>query len=235
MSMLDRYKKKGGFFQLLNLIETSSKSKQDQFLNLIQQENPAWEEALRDKMLSFEKIFEFNPEAQYEVIKQTQTLTIAVALFDLPDENKNRILGTLSGLERRKIDEKMELLKPTPAEIITCKLKLVSEVRDMIKDGRLKKDSVVEKYLIPENIEDLLNKKPNDKTPKSPTHSKNDVSTKVIPDLSIESPKTNFNSNDQEIVLRLQREIQELQSEVNYLRNENDLLNNKLSQIRKIA
>ena len=44
--MIDRYKKKGGFIQLLNLLETSSKAKQDQFLGLISQESKIWESEL---------------------------------------------------------------------------------------------------------------------------------------------------------------------------------------------
>lgn len=35
MGMLDRYKKKGGFNQLLQLLETSPSAKREQFLSLI--------------------------------------------------------------------------------------------------------------------------------------------------------------------------------------------------------
>ena len=41
MSMIDRYKKKGGFLQLLNLLETTGGEKREKFLKMIAEENPA--------------------------------------------------------------------------------------------------------------------------------------------------------------------------------------------------
>jgi hypothetical protein len=55
MGMLDRYKKKSGFVQLLTLIETSSKQKQDQFLSLIGQEDSCLGECTEIKLLTIER------------------------------------------------------------------------------------------------------------------------------------------------------------------------------------
>lgn len=84
MGMLDRYKKKGGFNQLLNLLETSSKTKQDQFLSLIQQENPNWEEALKKRILSIDKVMSWDKEALSEILTRVQPLTLTVALRYFP-------------------------------------------------------------------------------------------------------------------------------------------------------
>lgn len=60
MGMLDRYKKKGGFVQLLQLIETSPSKKQEQFLGLIAEESPAWEDTLRKKILTIDKVYSWD-------------------------------------------------------------------------------------------------------------------------------------------------------------------------------
>ncbi|MFN9067220.1 MAG: hypothetical protein ACK5V3_08325, partial [Bdellovibrionales bacterium] len=79
MGMLDRYKKKGGFIQLLQLIETSSKSKQDQFLGLIAQESPNWENEIRKKMITLDKVLEWNPVYLSEIFSRLHPLTLASA------------------------------------------------------------------------------------------------------------------------------------------------------------
>ncbi|RYZ83809.1 MAG: hypothetical protein EOP04_19245 [Proteobacteria bacterium] len=74
--MLDRYKKKGGFSQLLNLIETSGGRKQEQFLGLIAQENPAWERELKSKILTVDRIFSWPEDVMSEVLSRIQPLTL---------------------------------------------------------------------------------------------------------------------------------------------------------------
>lgn len=61
--MLDRYKKKGGFHQLLQLLETSPSAKREQFLTLIGGENPVWEDALRRRVLTITRVYGW--ESQY--------------------------------------------------------------------------------------------------------------------------------------------------------------------------
>ena len=61
MSMIDRYRKKGGFVQLLNLIETMGKDKQEKFLKMIGDESPNWSVEIRKRLLSIDKILSWNP------------------------------------------------------------------------------------------------------------------------------------------------------------------------------
>ena len=92
MAMLDRYKKKGGFVQLLQLIETSPKAKQEQFLSLIASESPAWEEALRKKTITAEKILSWAPEVLAEVVTRLPPLTVSVILHGMASDEVDRIL-----------------------------------------------------------------------------------------------------------------------------------------------
>lgn len=79
MGMLDRYKKKGGFTQLLQLIETSGKAKQEQFLAIVAQESPAWETEIRKKTLTLDKVMTWNPTYLSEIFSRIQILTLASA------------------------------------------------------------------------------------------------------------------------------------------------------------
>ena len=103
MGMLDRYKKSGGFIQLLILIESSSKQKQEQFFNIIGQENPAWEAEIQKKSLNLEKILSWNTIYISEIFSRVQPLTVAVALRSLSQEQVDKVMGCFNHSEQRKI------------------------------------------------------------------------------------------------------------------------------------
>lgn len=156
MGMLDRYKKKGGFVQLLMLIESSGRQKQDQFLALIAQESPTWENAIRQKCLSLEKILGWEESHLREVLTRVQPLTLATALGGMGKEKSEAILSCLSGAEQRKIQQIVDESRATPAEISTCVLKIVAETRAFATSGIIKLDKIDSALVIPENIEEQL-------------------------------------------------------------------------------
>lgn len=156
MGMLDRYKKKGGFIQLIVLIETSTKQKQDQFLNLIAQENPRWEEAIRKKTLSIEKILAWDPIYLTEIFSRIQPLTMAVVLRSFSAEYVDKVLNCFTQSEKRKIQNIISETNPSQSEITTCVMKIITEVRELMRLGVLKLEKIDPEMMIPENIEEQL-------------------------------------------------------------------------------
>ncbi|MBX2988824.1 MAG: hypothetical protein KF802_13115 [Bdellovibrionaceae bacterium] len=238
MGMLDRYKKKGGFVQLLTLIETSGKQKQDQFLSLIAQENPVWEETIRKKTLTLEKILTWNSTYLSEVLSRVQPLTLATALNGMPKDKVDIILGCLSMTDKRKIQQVIDESKPTPAEINTCIMKIITETRGFISGGILKMDKVDPELMIPENIEEQLSNQ-------SVTRSLGDLTASVSadpdePKLNFDGPhaaadKTDVKAGSKEEVEFLKKKVNTLVSENNSLKQELSVVRGKLDQIRKIA
>lgn len=234
MGMLDRYKKKGGFSQLINLIETSGKAKQEQFLNLIKQENPVWEEAIRKKLLSVDKILAWNPVYLGEVLSRVQPLTLATALHEMPRERAEKLLSCMSITERRKIFQQMDESKPSPAEISTCMMKLITETRGFIKDGILKMDKIDQELVIPENIEEILANTPMSLSAiESAVASESGGETTNPSELRFElRPDSNSSNGDVEF---LKRKVNQLTAENGQLKHEVSVLRGKLDQIKRIA
>ena len=158
MGMLDRYRKPGGFIQLLNLLETSGKEKQEKFLTLIRQEDPRWADELEKKILTIKKIFSWNSEILAEILGQLQDMTIAVAIQGLDEEITNKIYSTMSHSQKRKITSIMESTKPTPAEMSTMFMKILTEVRKMITEGKLRMDKIDIELIVDDEIEERLKK-----------------------------------------------------------------------------
>ncbi|MCM2282831.1 MAG: hypothetical protein NDI61_13405 [Bdellovibrionaceae bacterium] len=137
MSMLMRYKKTGGFQQLLNLIETCSPTKREQLMKVIQAEDPSWAALLKTKMLTLEKFFAWDPIHIAEVTNEMPTRILAAALAGLPTEMVERATLTMPHMKKREIESLLTELKPSPGETETARMKVLTRVREMEKDKRL--------------------------------------------------------------------------------------------------
>lgn len=236
MGMLDRYKKKGGFVQLLTLIETSGKQKQDQFLKLIAQENPVWEQALRQKMLSLDRVLAWNPIYLGEVTARVQPLTLATVVAGLPEEKSKLLMASLSASEKRKIQQIVDEKKPSPVEVSSCVMKFLGETRGYIMGGILKMDKVEPDMLIAENIEEQLNNAPMTfampaAAAGAPEESNGEGLVFSLEGRGAAAPS----AGSREEVDFLKRKVNNLTSENQTLKQELSVLRGKLDQIRRIA
>ncbi len=158
MAMLDRYRKPGGFLQLLNLIETAGPQKQAKFLEIVKEEDSRWAEVMGDKLLSMQKICGWNNEAMMEVVANLQILSLAVMLHGLDEGNRDRFTVAMSNGQRRAVMEQFNAAQPTPAEINTTFIRVITDVRKMISDGRLRMERIDAKLVVEEGIEEALKK-----------------------------------------------------------------------------
>lgn len=227
MGMLDRYKKKGGFYQLLQLIETSPKSKQEQFLGLVANENPVWEEALKKKMLTVDRVYSWDSSYLVEIFSRLPPLTLATALKGNSQEQVDALLSCLPPISKRKIADLMAEANPSPAERLTCLMKIITEVRGFIAQGIIKLEKVDPDMHIPENIEEILA-----------------VTAPGVSIMDLPDPKDETSANGSEApavagnnheVEFLKRKCNQLMAELNAVKHENSVLKDKLAQIKKIA
>lgn len=233
--MLDRYKKKGGFIQLLNLIETSGEKKQEQFLGLISLESIAWEQELKVKKLDVNRILAWPADVLSEVISRIQPLTLCVTLHGKAKEDVDRILAQLPPITKRKLVDQISELNPNPAERATCEMKLISEVRAIVSLGVIKLEKFDGDLFIDENIEErltnaesgvaYLNKIEIKFAPEGNSTEKRDAAAAVTSGGSA-------SANDVEL---FRKKINHLMQENSVLKHEIHILRDKLAQIKKIA
>lgn len=249
MSMIDRYQKKGGFVQLLNLLETTGKEKQEKFLKLIGEESPVWETEVKKRLLSIEKVFSWNTAHLAEIFPRVPVIQLAAIVGGLPPDKGEIIIKLLNTKEKRQIEEQLEHKKPAPGETSTAIMKLFAEIRKMESEGVLKFEKVDPSMIIPENFEDQLGKAKHHHPPAdqsifnevtqidfSPHKNSNSVEpmNQASPPPS-STPGLNTNSNVAEELSMLRRRLVQLTQENNKLQTENQQLKAKLESIRKIA
>ncbi|UOF02923.1 FliG C-terminal domain-containing protein [Bdellovibrio reynosensis] len=236
--MLDRYKKKGGFNQLLQLLETSPSAKREQFLGLISSESPVWEDALRKRILTINRVYGWDGQYLVEIFSRVQPLTLANALHGTPVADVDKLLSCLPPISKRKITDLMAESNPTPAEKATCIGRMLSEVRGFISQRIITLEKVDPELAVPENIEEILAVTPfsapiSEDVPSSTSSEE----SKPLSFGVYDNPPTTAPSGAgaQAEVDFLKRKVNQLTSEVNALKHENTVLKDKLAQIKKIA
>ncbi len=175
MSTLARYRKPGGFAQLVKLLEGLDATKRAQLLNIIGEEDTSWVSALQEKMLSFEIIMSWPDEALLEVLTRCKPLTIGTALQSLPSENQARVKSLLPSSTRAQVMDILNYDISENAKIQSAVLQLIQEVRELILDGHLQLKSFAPELWIPEDIEeDLKHGSPHREAAQKPKSSQKD-------------------------------------------------------------
>lgn len=238
MGTLDRYRKSGGFIQLLQLIETCSSQKQEKFLAMVKEEDSRWSEAIQKKMLTMDKILTWSDEVLSEVSGNLQELSIAIALHGMPPDCHQRFLRSFSFAKRRKIEDLFETNKPSPADISAAYIKIFMEVRKLIHEGVLRADKVDPEIFVEDNIEEKLKKGENLTTPSLTEKMAAKMALAEAEEPTLLTKDQNKDSKegvDQEEVRNLRRKLLVLSEENQNLKNENHNLKAKIENIKKLA
>jgi hypothetical protein len=156
MGMIDRYKKRGGFLQLVNLLETMGGEKRDKYLGLIAVEAPNWEAALKQKMISMDRLSTWNSTFLMEFLPEIPVMVLATAFKGLTDEKRALFMAALPFAVKKKVEDTLKERNPTAGEIGSGQMKIINEARNMINTGKLKLDKCDPELIIPEDIEDRL-------------------------------------------------------------------------------
>ncbi|HWU43051.1 MAG TPA: FliG C-terminal domain-containing protein, partial [Bdellovibrio sp.] len=219
--------------QLLQLLETSPTTKREQFLGLIAGESPAWEEALRKRILTMARVYSWEGQYLVEIFSRLQPTTLAYTLHGSSPEQIDQLLSCLPPISRRKITDLIAEANPSVAEKATCIARMLSEVRGFISQGIIRLEKVDPELHAPENIEEMLNSAVHAMPAFEPEAVKKDGKPEAVVEPEM-VPSAGGGGNAQEVEF-LKRKVNQLASEINSLRQENSMLKDKLTQIKKIA
>lgn len=231
MSSLQRYKKSGGFLQLLSLLESFGPQKRAKFLEMIDAENMAWGNALREKLLTVERFFNWPDQVIIEVYKVLPVKIMAAIFEGLKDDQKKRLMAFFSPSEKRKMDDILAEWRPKPEDISTNMIKLLEMARKMINTGEVRPEKYDPTVMIPEDYEGKLDAQPS--APEAQLNF-NQVTAQTQGHKPVAHAATETAGNS-ENVLHLQRTLALIGKENKSLKDEVRILREKLDQIKRIA
>ncbi len=229
MAMVDRYKKSGGFIQLLQVIETCGLKKREQLMKIIAEETPLWADAINNKMLTFKKIISWKPEALLEITAQVNFLALCTAFKSLSVDELNELLEKVGSQEKRRIENQMKDLNPAPNEVSSCIVKVLNETRILLSSGALKADKIDSNLIIPEDFESSLDSK-------GAVSKKSNINEDIKSHISNASSDSNVSNGVNSLeVDSLRKKIVELTQQLQNLKKDNAIMLDKLDKIKKIA
>lgn len=138
MSMLNRFRKPGGFHQLLALIEGCEPEKQKNLLSLIGNEDPGWAHLVKLKALSFERIMKWPIEILMEISPHVPEKIQIAALCKMTDPIKEKWFKSIIGLKQKEIRQSCTEAQPLPSEQQAATIKIVQIVRELEEKGLIK-------------------------------------------------------------------------------------------------
>ena len=144
MSTLSRFRKPGGFQQLLALIETCEPEKQKNLMHLIGTEDPGWAHLVKIKALTFERILSWPVEILMEITPHLQDHSIAMVfrMAESSDKYKKNDLHTkwlksIPNIKAKSIQNMANSVRFTKEDQTASVIKLLQTVRELQVKGIL--------------------------------------------------------------------------------------------------
>jgi hypothetical protein len=235
MSMISRYKKKGGFLQLLNLMETSGAAKQEKFLKLIEEEDARWSEAIKTKMLTVKKIFSWDDNTVAEIVARLNDLTVATALHGLDEAAKEKSFKMMAQARKKKIEDIMKEKVPNTAEISTIFVQILTEVRSLIAQGYIYIEKIDPNLVVDSAIEEKLSQSTLFTMGQETTSDKSTPAASGYSQPHLDAPAHKSSAKDSGEVEALKRRLNQLLAENTHLKEKLMQAESKLANIRKYA
>ena len=141
MSTLSRFRKPGGFQQLLNLMETSEPAKRETLFKLIAHEDPGWARLVLMKSLSFDRIIAWPAEALMEFTPYLSDQILVLAFKMAREKNEEfgeKWLKSIPPMKAREVREMAMELPMDQGQKTATALKIIQTVRDLESRGTVK-------------------------------------------------------------------------------------------------
>lgn len=146
MSTLARYRKPGGFKQLIVLVETSARAKRDQIMSIVTKENPHWASELNKRCLSMDKVLSWPVETVEKILQTIPEQTWPKALFHLEPDVRLKKFKEL--IQFHPIHKQTQLvdyfssLKPSVGEIDAAHIHIYKKIREMQASGDFRPERI---------------------------------------------------------------------------------------------
>lgn len=144
MSMLSRFRKPGGFLQLLTLIETCEPAKQKSLLHMVSTEDPGWAHLVKIKALTFERVLTWPENVLEEITPHLSDLILANAYCMAKkasagknDQLHEKWIRTLPSIKAKEILNLAQSLKPEATEEFSTSIKVIQTVRELEAKGHI--------------------------------------------------------------------------------------------------
>lgn len=137
MALLQRYRRKGGFEQLLKLIEGSTPKKKEQLLKLIEEEDAGWAEMLKVKSLDIDKIFSWEPVYLKDIIHNMKPRILGISLIGQDQSVLDKVASVLTEIKWAEVSDYLGD-NYSEGEIHAAQNQLIQTTRSLEEQGYIR-------------------------------------------------------------------------------------------------
>ena len=144
-SMLSRFRKPGGFQQLLTLMESCDQQKKQNLLQLVGTEDPGWAHLVKAKSLSFERILSWPVNVLMEITPHLpdRILMIAYQMAEISAKKNasdypEKWLKSLPSMKAKEIYNLTQSTSVNVFEHHSAAVKIIQTVRELEAKGVLR-------------------------------------------------------------------------------------------------
>ena len=138
MSILARYRKPGGFKQLLQLIETSQPTKQEKLLEVVEKEDPQWAQMIREKKITPEMVLGWKNDHLVIIFEHMMTRHCACLFKMLGEEKLKEFRDLFRGDKYRDIKNIFDdSADPLDTEVVAANNHLLETVRFLDEEKKI--------------------------------------------------------------------------------------------------
>ena len=143
MSALKQFRHKGGFRQLLQVLEISDSAKQKGLLQLIALEDPGWAHLLKLKIMTVERILSWAPPFLQQALVPIPVETLFQLYAGCGESQRKQIDMAVPPDFRRDLRERLNRESPpTSQAVFMAGVKLIQTVRELENMGTLDLEQV---------------------------------------------------------------------------------------------
>ncbi len=138
MSILARYRKPGGFKQLLQLIETSQPVKQEKLLEVVEKEDPAWADLIRQKKITGPMILDWDSSHLVIIFEHMNPQHCACIFKHLGNDQLKGYINMFQAEKYRDLKNMVDDGRdPTESEIVAASNHMIETVRYLDEEKKI--------------------------------------------------------------------------------------------------
>lgn len=138
MSVLTRYRRPGGFKQLLQLIETSQPVKQAKLLEVVESEDPVMAERIRQKKITTTMVMSWPVEHLVVILENMHPMHLLCIMQNLDEETFKLYAGAFSPDKYREVKSLLaEEQEITSAQMAAAQTHMLETVRFLDEEKKI--------------------------------------------------------------------------------------------------
>lgn len=147
MALLQRYRRKGGFEQLLKLIESSNPAKKASLLKLVEEEDAGWAEMIKMKSLDMDKIFSWDALFIKDIVYNINPRILGISLIGQDKSVHEKVASVMTEIKWVEVADYLGD-DYSDGERHAAQIQVIQTTRSLVEQGYIRFEDIDPKLVL---------------------------------------------------------------------------------------